>query len=95
MKIRFMCMQHYCDLNPSAEDEQLKNSSVACLVNFGDGTYEFDVYSSFDCPDAGEQFPDCATNGRWTAVIYNNFTMPGDADIRLRMADNGKNFVKE
>jgi hypothetical protein len=85
MKIRFMCLKHYCDL--SGEPMLTSSPSRPEL-------YEFDM-SEQDCPDNVDDvmiMEPCAAH--WTAVIYNNFTEIGDSDIRLKMADNGKNFIK-
>jgi hypothetical protein len=91
MKIRFMCMEHYCDLNPDDEEQMKSGSLLDCVLGNGDGTYEFD-FSFLSCPDSHE-LNRCAE--RWTVVVYDNFTMPGPkGDTELKMADNGKNFIK-
>jgi hypothetical protein len=89
MKIRFMCMQHYSDLNNfEGPVDPAPGTRVNALVIGDDGIMEFDL-SDFECPDGG-----IVCGGRWTAVLYNNWSMPGEPDIALKMADNGRNFIK-
>jgi len=51
MKLRFMCLKHYCDLNIDGHDHNdfgLVDQRI--LLANGDGTYEFD-FSNFSCPE--------------------------------------------
>lgn len=90
MKIRFMCLLHYCDLNNFEHAvDPAPGTRITALVIGADGMIEFDL-SDYYCPDGDHE---CST--RWTTTIYNNWSMPGDPDISLRMASNGKNFIKE
>jgi hypothetical protein len=83
-----MCLKHYCDLNHDEVENAFSSIRAIVPTEAMDGTYEFD-FSHMDCPDGNVE---CVTS--WTVVIYNNFTTIGDDAVKLRMADNGKNFVK-
>ena len=91
MKLRFMCLRHYCDLNVEDHIDVYNSIRVVVPTEAMDGTYEFD-FSYLYCPDGGDGGNECVE--AWTTVIYNNFTTIGDDAVKLRMADNGKNFIK-
>jgi hypothetical protein len=51
MKIRFMCLKHYCDLEIDGQkDNGTLRVDTPVLMDNGDGTYEFD-FSEFSCPE--------------------------------------------
>lgn len=113
MKIRFMCLKHYCDINIEGVDRDGRRVDTAVLFAHPDGTYEFD-FSNCYCPEIdslwagfeGHLYDGPLTDEQerrvqevtdkwwdenkcshtWTAVIYNNFTQIGGADVPAQPA---------
>lgn len=53
MKIRFMCLRHYCDVNIDGNHAVAGKKHLvqtAIVLDNGDGTYEFDT-SNMYCPE--------------------------------------------
>jgi excisionase family DNA binding protein len=89
MKIRFMCLKHYVDINIEGVDRTGEFVKTPVLYGKGDGTYVFD-FSNCYCPEFDsltEDIIDTATEEElkqhacfdsWTAVMYENFTKIGE-----------------
>lgn len=59
MRIRLMCLKHYCDLNFDGQTggDQSGPVEATVLYSIGDGTYEFD-FSYWECPEGDAELTD-------------------------------------